>query len=451
MAKATNIDGPRSEVDVVIVGAGVAGLAAMRQLEERGLRTCVLEARDRIGGRILTLHDERLPHAIELGAEFIHGSAPELIEVTEAARIVPFAVEGDRWRMRGGRLQHVGDFWQRLHTVMRHLKFDGEDESFAEFLSRAPGGRGASEARALALQFVEGFHAADPRLISAKALANGGSPSEAPGEERAMRTPEGYHGVAAWLARELDDRIFLEAVVERIEWEPGRVSVLARGKAGTAITVNARAAIVTVPLDVLFAKGEKGAIEFAPALPIIDKMRTRLKMGCVVRVVMLFSDRWWTGKLRAAPSGASLDAMSYLFGDSGDFQVWWTLHPAHLPAMVGWVGGPAASRLAGLSSEEKRHRAIVSLAKNFGVSKRRVESQVEGFWTHDWDTDPFARGAYSYPLVGGSQAAKQLARPIENTLWIAGEVADGDGRNGTVHGAIRSGRAAAKSAARVIA
>jgi len=80
-----------------------------------------------------------------------------------------------------------------------------------------------------------------------------------------------------------------------------------------------------------------------------------------------------------------------------------------------------------------------------------VESQLEGFWTHDWDTDPFARGAYSYPLVGGSQAAKQLSRPIENTLWIAGEVADADGRNGTVHGAIRSGRAAAKSAARAIA
>src|SRR5437870_6054649 len=114
MAKAINTVAPPSDVDVVIVGAGVAGLAAMRLLEDRGVRTCILEARDRIGGRILTVHDERLPHAIELGAEFIHGSAPELMEITEAARIVPFVVEGDRWRMRGGRLQHVGDVWQRL-------------------------------------------------------------------------------------------------------------------------------------------------------------------------------------------------------------------------------------------------------------------------------------------------------------------------------------------------
>jgi monoamine oxidase len=449
MANVMSTERPPSEADVAIVGAGVAGLAAMRELEDRGLRTCVVEARDRIGGRILTVHDERLPHAIELGPEFIHGSAPELVRILEDARIVPFTIEGNRWRMRGGQLQHVDNFWKRLQDVMRHLKTDGEDESFADFLSRAPGGRTAADARALALQFVEGFNAADARLISAKALANGGNPSDDPEEQRLMRTKEGYHALAEWLARGLDHRIVRRMVVDRIEWERGSVEVRARGINGTT-TIAARAAIVTVPLDVLFAADEEGAIEFAPQLPIIDKMRSRLKLGSVVRVVMLFKDRWWTEKLSAAPSGASFDALSFLFGDAGDFPVWWTLHPAHLPAMVGWVGGPAATRMAGLSSEEKRERAIASLAKNFGVSKRRIESQLEDFWTHDWDMDPFARGAYSYPLVGGLQAAKQLSRPIESTLWIAGEAADAEGRNGTIHGAIGSGRAAARSAARAI-
>src|SRR5438105_1230534 len=441
---------PPSAVDVVIVGAGVAGLAAMRLLEDSGVRTIVLEARDRIGGRILTLHDQRLPHAIELGAEFIHGSAPELVEITQEARIVPYAIEGNRWRMRGRRLQRVDDFWERLQTVMRHLKSDGDDESFGEFLARNPGGRGAGEARGLALQFVEGFHAADARLISAKALADGGSPGDDVEEQRLMRMTDGYHAVAAWFARGLDDRIVLETVVDRVEWEPGSVAVLARRTGGETITIRALAAIVTVPLEVLFVTEERGAIQFSPALPIIEKMRTRLKMGSVVRVVMLFKDRWWTEKLRAAPTDASLEALSFVQGGASDFPTWWTLHPAHLPAMVGWVGGPRASRLAGLPYEEKRDRAVASLAKNFGVSRRRVESQLEALWTHDWDTDPFARGAYSYALVGGSEAARQLPRPIENTLWIAGEAADAEGRNGTVHGAIGSGRAAAKSAARVI-
>jgi monoamine oxidase len=96
-------------------------------------------------------------------------------------------------------------------------------------------------------------------------------------------------------------------------------------------------------------------------------------------------------------------------------------------------------------------QAVTALAKNFGVTRRRVESQLEGAWTHDWDCDPYSRGAYSYSLVGGSKAAAQFARPIENTIWFAGEAADAEGRNGTVHGAIGSGRAAARSVARALA
>lgn len=440
-----------ASVDVVIVGAGVAGLAAMRMLEDRGVRTCVVEARDRIGGRIFTVHDQRLPHGIELGAEFIHGSAPDLVEIAREARLVAYAIEGNRWRMRGGRLTRADDFWQKLHVVMRHLKADGQDESFAEFLARAPGGRGASEPRALALQFIEGFHAADARLISAKALADGGSPSEDAEEQRIMRIAGGYDGVPAWLAQGLDDRVITETVVERVEWESGSVAVSVRRQNRGTTTIHARAAIVTVPLGVLLAAdGDEGGIRFSPSLPTIEKVRSRLTMGSVARVVILFRERWWEERLSAAPTDASFDAMSFMHGDAPDFPVCWTLHPAHLPAIVMWAGGPNAARLDGAPVEERVSRAIAALAKNFGVTKRRVESQLEDAWTHDWDTDPFSRGAYSYPMVGGSDAAKQLARPIENTLWLAGEAADVEGRNGTVHGAIGSGRAAAKSVARAI-
>src|SRR2546423_7030002 len=94
-------------VDVAIVGAGVAGLAAMRVLTEAGLRVCVLEARDRIGGRIYTLHDGRVPHAIELGAEFVHGSAEGLVALAKEARLAAFTIEGDHRRPRGGRLAHA--------------------------------------------------------------------------------------------------------------------------------------------------------------------------------------------------------------------------------------------------------------------------------------------------------------------------------------------------------
>jgi monoamine oxidase len=90
-------------------------------------------------------------------------------------------------------------------------------------------------------------------------------------------------------------------------------------------------------------------------------------------------------------------------------------------------------------------RALASLSTSFGISRRTIDRHVIGTFRHDWSRDPFARGAYSYPLVGGSEAAKALARPVRGTLFFAGEAADAEGRNGTVHGAIATGyRAAAQ-------
>lgn len=438
------------KADVAIVGAGVAGLAAMRELEGRGLRTRVLEARDRIGGRIHTIRDSRAPHPIELGAEFVHGEAAEVVEVARDDGLLMYAVEGERWRSRGGRLSRLEDFWERLDTVMRHLDAEKRDRSFAQFLDDAPGGRSAADARALAREFVEGFHAADARRISANALADGGSPSEDATEQRQMRILDGYDRVPRWLVREHQDRITTNAVIERIEWSVDGVDLTARLGDGTTMTVTARAAIVTVPLGVLLAPpGEAGAIAFSPAVDVIERIRNRLTMGSVVRIAFLFRERWWTERIEAVPRDESLESMTFLHGDSGDVRVWWSLHPVQAPVLIGWVGGPAAERLAEVFGEIE-DRSIEALAANLRVSRRRVASQVEACWTHDWQADPFSRGAYSYALVGGVDAASTLARPVKGTLWFAGEAADPEGRNGTVHGAIGSGRRAAQSVIRAL-
>ena len=443
----------RLSADVAIVGGGVAGLAAMRVLEERGIRTCVLEARPRIGGRIHTVRDPRVAHPLELGAEFVHGSAPELLRLAHDARLLLYAVEGQRWRARGGRLTRLDDFWTRLHTVMRHLDAEKPDRSFADFLEDAPGGRSAADARALARLFVEGFHGADAGRVSARALADGGSPSEDEDEQRQLRIAVGFDRVPESLASGLRDRIATEAVVERIEWEDGGAEISVRHQGAESVTTLAsRWVIITVPLGVLLAPaGEAGSIMFSPQLPILDWVRGHLTMGSVVRVVVLFRERWWTDHLRAVPRGASLKSMSFLHGESGDVPVWWSLHPVQAPVMVGWVGGPAALLLSDRPSAEIQDRALAALAANLGVTRRRVSGYVDGCWTHDWQHDPFSRGAYSYALVGGANAARQLARPIKNTLWFAGEAADPEGRNGTVHGAIASGRRAALSVVRTLA
>lgn len=423
----------------------------MRELERRGIRTRVLEARDRIGGRIHTIRDSGVPHPIELGAEFVHGEAAEVVEVAREAGLLMYAVEGERWRSRGGRLSRLEDFWGRLHTVMRHLGEERRDRSFAEFLADAPGGRGAADARALAREFVEGFHAADAGRISANALADGGSPSEDATEQRQMRILDGYDRVPSSLAHDLRDRITTNASVERIEWADEGVELTVRRSDASSATVAARGAIITAPLGVLLASpGDPGAIAFSPAVGVIDRIRNRLTMGSVVRIAFLFRERWWTERIEAVPRDESLESMTFLHGDSGDVRVWWSLHPVQAPVLIGWVGGPAAERLAGRSTGEIENSALKALAANLRVSPRRIASQVEACWTHDWQTDPFSRGAYSYSLVGGADAASALVRPVKGTLWFAGEAADPEGRNGTVHGAIGSGRRAAQSVIRAL-
>lgn len=107
---------------VVIIGAGAAGLTAARELDAAGIGVTILEARDRIGGRILTVRDAHTPSPIELGAEFIHGTAEPLQSVIAAAALRVAAVDGTRWDATGRTLRRLDDFWTRLDRVMRRIK-----------------------------------------------------------------------------------------------------------------------------------------------------------------------------------------------------------------------------------------------------------------------------------------------------------------------------------------
>jgi monoamine oxidase len=146
------------KTDVIVVGAGVSGLAAARAMRERGLRVEVLEARDRIGGRILTHRDPRAPAPIELGAEFVHGSAPEVMSIVREAGLLAVDIPEDRWEHRGRNRIPSRDFWGRLERVMSRMSASRvPDRSFHEFLATAPGGRRLARDRARARAFVEGL------------------------------------------------------------------------------------------------------------------------------------------------------------------------------------------------------------------------------------------------------------------------------------------------------
>jgi monoamine oxidase len=432
---------------VIVIGAGAAGLAAARHLHERGVDVVVVEARERIGGRVFTHRDRGTVVPIELGAEFIHGSAPELEEILTNASLASVDISGRRWQRLGGKFRPADDFWDRIDRVMSRLQeLRTPDRSFESFLKTKPGGRRLANDRRLTKQYVEGFHAADPALISERALAEGGSPEGDVRERRIGRVLDGYDRVIQWLASPLGDRVRLSAIVTRVRWAPGNVSVETRHPDGRARpTVNAHAAIITAPLGVLkAAPGEVGAIEFDPTLGAKQRALAQMEMGTVVRIVLRLSERFWASDWYAKQArNDGLDTLSFLHTTDEDFPIWWTAYPVRAPVMVGWHGGPGALALTQRAPEEIEDAAIASLARQFDLSARKMRGLVEAAWMHDWQHDPFARGVYSYQTVGGAGAPAALARPLRGTLFFAGEAAESEGRTGTVHGAIASGRRAA--------
>jgi monoamine oxidase len=169
----------------------------------------------------------------------------------------------------------------------------------------------------------------------------------------------------------------------------------------------------------------------------------RLEMGKVIRVTLRFRNRFWDSIKPVGPH-ASLANMSFLFSQDDWFPTWWTANPAKSPIITGWAPFRSAERLSGKSHSFVVERSLQTLSALLRVSQPELEKILEDAHAHDWQTDPFSLGAYSYGKVGANEAQQALTEPIQDMIYFAGEATDTTGNNGTVHGAIASGYRAAK-------
>jgi len=424
--------------DVIVIGAGVAGLAAARDLSAAGKRICVVEARERIGGRIFTIRDKREPLPIELGAEFIHGEAEETFAIVKAAALLAYELPDNHWWSRRGRWTPMNDFWEQMQRVRSRIG-DGPDRSFADFLksqrSLPP------RLKELALAFVEGYHAAHAERISARALQMSDKEQD-PKTRKQFRIGSGYDTLTAWLHAGLDpDRceLRLGTIVTEVEWKKGRVSV--RTARGDELTADA--AIITIPIGVWKAP-EGQSIRFTPALRDKQRAIAKLEIGHVVKIIFTFRERFWDDAdfLKQRKLGTPLN---FIHASDSDVPTWWTTAPVITPTLTAWAGGHAADRLLTENPESRIDRALQALAATFAMKRATIDGLLDAAHTHDWQADPFSRGAYSYAAVGGTRAFKELAKPVEATLFFAGEATNGD-ETGTVAGALTSGKRAAREA-----
>ena len=167
-------------------------------------------------------------------------------------------------------------------------------------------------------------------------------------------------------------------------------------------------------------------------------------MGKVIRVTLKFRDRFWEDLKPHGAKGKTLADMSFLFSDDPWFPTWWTAMPQTSPMITGWAPFRSAEKLSGRNRSFVIDRAVDTLGSLLGVKRSRLERLLESAHFHDWQADPFARGAYSYGKVGAPRALQALARSLDQTLYFAGEATDTSGQNGTVHGAIASAHRAAR-------
>jgi monoamine oxidase len=437
------------EYDTVIIGAGAAGLAAARMLAGAGQRVAILEARDRIGGRIVTHHVSVAGHgklAVELGAEFIHGLPAETWDLVNEGHLATVELQGSQLSFVHNRLERHDATHDAAGDVLEGLKRwaqtrPGSDMTFADYLTWA--GIGAADAAAAA-GYVEGFNAADRSVIGAAALAKQQSAEDEIHAERLFHVREGYERIPQVLCRALQELgvpILLGRRVRHLKWRRGAVSIQTAGSGDKAL--HAKRAVITLPLGVL----HEGSMGFSPQPTAMLSQAARMRMGTVIRVTLVFRSRFWRDDellLARSELAADLRFMSFLFTPQLMPATWWTAMPEQTPIITGWVGGPKAEswqhRLrTGSDRELLLTESLRTLSTAFGLSPDSLRRELASWHTLDWGADEHSRGAYSYAPADALDASDKMSVPVAGTLYFAGEHTDTTGHWGTVHGALRSG------------
>jgi monoamine oxidase len=411
--------------DVIIIGAGAAGLMAARELARAGKKVTILEARDRIGGRIYPLSAEDFGYEAMGGAEFVHGPAPITCEIVKEAGLT-LEHPSEWWSVLDGEPSRAEKPSIHKFTLEEKLRDLKEDTTVQEFLDSYFPSPENDELRDFAIRWIEGYDAGDPEKCSVFSLRDELLLS-ARWQQRSLK--EGYGALVRFLAdgvlRDGGSIVLGEEVVEVDATGEG---VRVRTKKGE---YSAHKVVVTVPLPLI------AQLHFEPPLEAKVEATEKIGFGSVVKILLRFRAKWWGGMREK-----KFESLFFMFSRE-EIPTWWTQYPEQHTTLTGWAGGPTARRLRTKNDEEIKEAALRSLANIFEVQIEFLREQLLHWKAVDWDKKRYTRGAYSYPTPHTPAAMDELNTPEQGKIFFAGEaIAPGESQ-ATVEGALESGKYAA--------
>src|SRR6476469_4067781 len=319
--------------DIIIIGAGASGLMAAWDLSVAGKKVAVVEAKNRIGGRIFDIVDPRFTSVVELGAEFIHGDLELTKFIGNKANAKIYERTGEVFKFEDNRIQ-ASEFIEDYSTLQKKFKQLDHDISVQEFLDQYLSAEENKELRISLQRYVEGYYAADPSLVSTFALRDEFENSS----DIQYGIKGGYTTLIHFLEKELKENhcdIFLSSPVSKIEWEENNITVKTNKRKFKASKL-----LVTVSVGVL----QSDLLQFTPNIPEKIDAAKQLGFGNVIKIVLQFQHPFWKQEER-------LKQLSFLFSEE-KIPTWWTSYPKEDNMLVGWLGGPDATDLKDASENE---------------------------------------------------------------------------------------------------
>lgn len=429
---AASVSPDQTHFDTIVIGAGAAGLAAARALQEANRSVLVLEARDRIGGRIHTNYDFA-SHPIECGAEYLHGEnivtwdwvrryrlrtlpvfdeyRNQFMYVNE--KLLPFR----RWSaIPGMELLDLMDDSPIDSLITTWIDAGKPDVSLAQFLLDSQIEL-SSDVRRIVNHFLSGSYGANLDQLGLYGLAE---LTYAGDGDRYSRLRKGYSHLFEQFAAGLN--IHYATPVTRIHWSSSGGQI----QTETDKTYTAQQVVITLPLSLLQAN----VVEFEPKLPDTKLNAIHgLGAGHITKLILKFDQPFWSRDLESCLTTL-------------DTQLWWRpgwKRNNEAPVLTAFTGSTGADNLGQLGREDTIQAGLQNLEQMFEMPL--AERLVDALFV-DWQADPYARMAYSYVPVNGVGLRSQLAQPVDQILFFAGE-ATHTTRAATVHGALESGIRAA--------